>query len=382
MDFHLSPEHESVRKFVRDFGEEEIVPVAREYDRSASYPTDVVKRAAEAGLLAPNVPQEYGGRGFDPVRMVLYTKELWRADPGIGLAIQARGFGSTMLLDYGEEWMCETWLPDVVDGKIGTCLALTEPAHGSDMGGIQTEAERDGDEWIINGEKKWITGASVADVAIVIARTTQDAGYRGLTAFLVPTDLDGFHAEPIEGKLGIRAADVAEIDINSVRVPVDHVIGEVDNGFYQLLDFFRTERVNVAAQAVGVGSAALEAAVDYANQRTQGDKPIKEYQAVQHKIAEMGSNLEAARALTYRTASAAATDADETMKLASMAKQFASKTAVEIADEAIQVHGGPGYVSEYPVEKYLRDARVTKIYEGTNEIQKNIIARELLQQDE
>ncbi|WP_424009300.1 acyl-CoA dehydrogenase family protein [Haloferax denitrificans] len=378
MAYELTESHDEIRERVRAFGEEAIAPVAREYDRTAEYPDDIIAEAAESGLVGANVPSEYGGLGLDSLEMAIYTEELWRADPGIGLAIQARSFGSTLLLDQADEQLCETWLPRITAGEVGTCMALTEPDYGSDMAGIQTRAERDGDEWTLTGKKKWITGASVADVAIIIARTTQDAEHRGLTAFLVPTDRDGFEATPITGKLGIRAADVAGIELDDVRIPKENVVGEVDRGFYHLLEFFETERVNVAAQAVGVAQAALDAATDYANSRTQGEKPIKEYQAIQHKIAEMGSAVEAARSLTYRAASAGDRGDDDAMKLASMAKQFASERAVEVADEAVQVHGGPGYVEDNLVEKYYRDARITKIYEGTNEIQKNIIARELL----
>jgi len=378
MAYELAGSHDEIRERVRAFGEEVIAPVAREYDRTAEYPDSIIAEAAESGLVGANVPSEYGGLGLDPLEMAIYTEELWRADPGIGLAIQARSFGSTLLLDQADEKLCETWLPRITAGEVGTCMALTEPDYGSDMAGIQTRAERDGDKWTLTGKKKWITGASVADVAIIIARTTQDAEHRGLTAFLVPTDRDGFEATPITGKLGIRAADVAGIELDDVRIPKENVVGEVDRGFYHLLEFFETERVNVAAQAVGVAQAALDAATDYANSRTQGEKPIREYQAIQHKVAEMGSAVEAARSLTYRAASAGERGDEDAMKLASMAKQFASERAVEVADEAVQVHGGPGYVEDNFVEKYYRDARITKIYEGTNEIQKNIIARELL----
>jgi len=351
-----------VREAVREFGENEIEPVAREHDEARSYPHDVVEKAADLDLVAPTIPVEYGGAGMDLLTSVVVTEELWRADPGIGSAVGSRGFGSNMVREYGDEWMKEEWLPRIAAGDSACCSCISEPAHGSDVAGIETTAERDADGWVLDGNKMWITNGTVA-------------GHHGITAFLVPTDREGFEPTKIDNKLGIRASDLAEVQLNDVRVPEENVIGGVDEGFYQLMDFFASGRTSVAAQAVGTAQAAVDAATEYAAEREQGGQAISEYQAVSHMVAEMATNTEAARSLTYRAAAhvEAGDDAAAT-RFASMAKLFAAERAVEVADDGVQVHGGAGFVTDHPVERYYRDARITKIYEGTSEIQKNIIA--------
>jgi alkylation response protein AidB-like acyl-CoA dehydrogenase len=391
--FSLTEEHRAIREAVRAFGEQEIRPVAREHDEHREYPHDLVQQAADLDLLAPGIPEEYGGAGMDTLGTLVVTEELWRADPGIGSAIGSRGFGTQMILAYGDEWMKEKWLPRVTGGESATASAISEPAHGSNVAGIETTAEKreareersgataetDGDEWVLDGSKMWITNGTVADVAIVMAKTDPGAGHDGITAFLVPTDSEGFTAHKIDNKLGIRASDLAELTLDGVRVPADHVVGEVDAGFYQLMEFFAVGRAGVAAQAVGAAQGALDAAVDYAGEREQFGQPIAEFQAIRHKIAEMATAVEAARSLTYRAGAHVEAGADDlAARFASMAKLFASEHAVEVADEAIQVHGGAGFVTDHPVERYYRDARITKIYEGTSEIQKNIVADRLL----
>ncbi|WP_129116567.1 acyl-CoA dehydrogenase family protein [Halegenticoccus tardaugens] len=379
MTFQLSDEQRAIRDVVRDFGENEIRPVAREHDEEKRYPHDLVETAARYDLVAPTIAEEYGGAGMDLLSSIVVTEELWRADPGIGSAIGSRGFGTSMIQKFGDEWMKEEWLPKVASGEIATCSCISEPAHGSNVAGIETRAEREGDGWVLDGTKMWITNGTVAELAVVMAKTDRGAGHRGITAFLVPTDAEGFEATKIDNKLGIRASDLAEIVLDGVRVPEENVIGEVDRGFYQLMNFFADGRTSVAAQAVGVAQAALDESVDYANEREQGGKLIREYQAISHKIAEMATNVEAARSLTYRAASHVESgDAELAAKYASMAKLFASEHAVDVADEAIQVHGGAGFVTDHPVERFYRDARITKIYEGTSEIQKNIIADRVL----
>ncbi|MFB6093674.1 MAG: acyl-CoA dehydrogenase family protein [Halanaeroarchaeum sp.] len=379
MAFQLSDEQRAIRTAVREFASEEIEPVAAEHDQAGDYPDELVQKAAELDFIAPHIPTKYGGAGMDTLSSTIVTEELWRGDPGIGSAIGSRGFGTTMIKKFGDEWMKEEWLPRVADGDAATASAISEPAHGSNVAGIQTRAERDGDGFVIDGNKMWITNGTVADVAVVMTKTSPGEGHRGITAFLVPTDLDGFSAEKIDNKLGIRASDLAELILDDVRVPEENVIGEVDEGFYQLMEFFADGRVSVAAQAVGAAQAALDAAKDYATDREQFDQEIAEFQAIRHKIAEMATKVEAARSLAYRAATHVQEGDDEVArKLASMAKLFASEHAVDVADEAIQVHGGAGYVTDHPVERYYRDARITKIYEGTSEIQKNIVADTLL----
>jgi alkylation response protein AidB-like acyl-CoA dehydrogenase len=379
MSFQTSAEHEAIRKAVREFGEEELRPVAREHDEEGTYPEDLRRQAAELDFVAPHIPAEYGGAGMDMLGRVIVTEELWRADPGLGSAIGSAGFGSSMILEYGDEWMKEEWLTRIAAGESASSTCISEPAHGSDVAGMETTAEKDGDEYVIDGNKMWITNGTVADVAVVMAKTDPGAGHRGITAFLVPTDLEGYEPTKIDNKLGIRASDLAEIQLNGVRVPEDNIIGTENKGFYQLMDFFASGRTGVAAQAVGAAQGALDVALDYAGEREQFDQKIGEFQAIQHKLADMATDTEAARSLTYRAAGAVeAGKDDQAVKLASMAKYFASETSVDVADESIQVHGGSGYVSDYPAERFYRDARITKIYEGTSEIQKNIIADRLL----
>ena len=379
MSFTTTGEHEAIRQAVREFGEEELKPVAREHDEGQIYPEDLRRAAAELDFVAPHVPEEYGGAGMDMIARCIVTEELWRADPGLGSAIGSAGFGSSMILKYGDEWMKEEWLTRITAGESASCSCISEPAHGSNVAGIETTAEKDGDEWVLNGNKMWITNGTVADVGVVMAKTSPDAGHKGITAFLVPTDREGFQPSKIDNKLGIRASDLAEVVIDDVRIPERNVIGEVDKGFYQLMDFFGSGRTGVAAQAVGAAQGAFDAAREYAGEREQFDQKIGEFQAIRHKLAEMATDIEAARSLTYRAASQVEQDnPDQAAKYASMAKLFASEHAVDVADEALQVFGGAGYVTDHPAERYYRDARITMIYEGTSEIQKNIIADRLL----
>jgi alkylation response protein AidB-like acyl-CoA dehydrogenase len=379
MTFSLSAEHQAVRRAVREFSLNEIQPVAREFDEQKRYPEKLRQKAAQFDFVAPKVPDAYGGAEMDTLSSLIITEELWRVDPGIGLCIEAADFGSDMLLEYGDDWMKDEWLPRLTSGEAVTASGISEPAHGSDVAGIETRAEQDGDDYVINGTKFWITNGTVADLAIVMAKTDSGAGHEGITAFLVPTEVDGFTAEPIDNKLGLHASDTAELILDDVRVPADHILGEENEGFYQLMDFFAPARANVAAEAVGAAQGALDAALDYATERKQFGQSISEYQAIRHKLAEMATTIDAARSLTYRAATAIDEGRSaEATKFASMAKLFASERAFEVVDDAVQVHGGAGYVSDHPVERLLRDVRVTKIYDGTSEIQKNIIADQLL----
>lgn len=379
MSFRLGPAYEAIQRSVKEFGENEIRPVAREHDAEKKYPVSLRKKAADLDFVGPHIPEEYGGAGMDFIAATIVTEELWRADPGIGSAIGSASFGTSMLLEYGDDWMKDTWLPKIAAGEAVSSSAISEPAHGSNVAGMETVAEKDGDDWVINGNKTWITNGTVADLSLVMAKTDPDAGHRGISVFLVPTDTPGFTANKIDNKLGIRASDLGELVLDDVRVPEENLVGEKNQGFYQLMDFFADGRVRVAAQAVGVSQAAVDAAVEYANEREQFDQPIAEFQAIQHKIANMATSVEAARSLTYRAASEVTDgDDDQAARWASMAKLFASEQAVDVTDDAIQVHGGAGFVSDHPVERYYRDARITKIYEGTSEIQRNIIADRIL----
>jgi alkylation response protein AidB-like acyl-CoA dehydrogenase len=396
MEFQLTDEQKQLREEVRKFADEEIRPVATEYDVAEEYPHEIMDKAADMGLLAPHVPVEYGGVGYSSVENAILTEELFAADPGIGLCVSSAGFGAEALMEFGTDEQKERVLPEVTAGDAVMGSAISEPQAGSDVTSVATRAEKrearsasersgsaaekDGDEWVINGSKMWITNGTVADYFVVVCETDPeiDDRYSGYSQILVEADRDGLTRDKITGKLGIRASDTAELRFDDVRVPEENLIGQRGMGFLQLMQFFDETRTAVAAQGVGIARGAAERALEYAEEREQFDRPISDFQAIKHKLAEMHTNTEAARWLTYRSAWAVDNESGDLTALASMAKEFASRTAVEVANEAVQVHGGAGYVNDHDVERLYRDAKITQIYEGTTEIQKNIIARELL----
>ncbi|PAU84627.1 acyl-CoA dehydrogenase [Halorubrum salipaludis] len=380
MEFQLTDEQKQLREEVRKFADEEIRPVATEYDVAEEYPHEVMEKAADMGLLAPHVPVEYGGVGYSSLENAILTEELFAADPGIGLCVSSAGFGAEALMEFGTDEQKERVLPEVTAGDAVMGSAISEPQAGSDVTSVATRAEKDGDEWVINGSKMWITNGTVADYFVVVCETDPeiDDRYSGYSQILVEGDRDGLTRDKITGKLGIRASDTAELRFDDVRVPEENLIGQRGMGFLQLMQFFDETRTAVAAQGVGIARGAAERALEYAEEREQFDRPISDFQAIKHKLAEMHTNTEAARWLTYRSAWAVDNEAGDLTALASMAKEFASRVAVDVADEAVQVHGGAGFVNDHDVERLYRDAKITQIYEGTTEIQKNIIARELL----
>ncbi|GAA0535277.1 acyl-CoA dehydrogenase family protein [Halorubrum ejinorense] len=380
MEFQLTDEQRQLREEVRKFADEEIKPVATEYDVEEEYPYEIMDKAADMGLLAPHVPVEYGGIGYSSLENAILTEELFAADPGIGLCISSAGFGAEALMEFGTEAQKERVLPEVTAGDAVMGSAISEPQAGSDVTSVATRAEKDGDEWVINGSKMWITNGTVADYFVVVCETDPDIDdrYSGYSQILVEGDRDGLTRDKITGKLGIRASDTAELRFDDVRVPEENLIGQRGMGFLQLMQFFDETRTAVAAQGVGIARGAAERALEYAEEREQFGRSISDFQAIKHKLSEMHTNTEAARWLTYRSAWAVDNEAGDLTALASMAKEFASRTAVEVADEAVQVHGGAGFVNDHDVERLYRDAKITQIYEGTTEIQKNIIARELL----
>jgi acyl-CoA dehydrogenase len=379
MDFALTEEQQQIRDEVRRFAENEIEPVAKEYDVDEKYPHEVMDKAAEMGLTGASIPIEYGGAGYSNLESALITEELFAVDPGIGLCVSSAAFGAHAIMGFGTEDQKERFLRPVAEGDAIMGAAISEPDTGSDVSSVSTQATKDGDEWVINGNKMWITNGSVGDYFVVLCQTDPDADgkYNGFSQIVVESDRDGFEADKITGKLGIRASDTAELILNDVRVPEENLIGTRDAGFLQQMQFFDETRTAVAAQGVGIAKGAAEAALEYAEDREQFDRPISEFQAIQHKLAEMHTNIEAARNLTYKAAWNVDQGEDIT-KLASMAKEYASRVAVDVANEAVQIHGGAGFVNDFPVERFYRDAKITQIYEGTTEIQKNIIARELL----
>jgi acyl-CoA dehydrogenase len=397
MDFGLSDEQQAIRDEVRRFAENEIEPIAKEYDREEKFPHEIIEKAAEMGLTGANIPIEYGGAGYSPLEVAIIVEELFAVDPGIGLSITSASFGGDAIMEFGTEEQKERFLEPVARGEAIMGAAISEPDVGSDVSSVSTRARKDtveqsstssetptasqnGDEWVINGNKMWITNGSVGDYYVVLCQTDPDAAdrYSGFSQIVVESDRDGFEADKITGKLGIRASDTAELVFDDVRVPEENLVGTRGAGFLQLMQFFDETRTMVAAQGVGIAKGACERALAYAQEREQFGQSISEFQAIQHKLADMHTKTEAARNLTYKSAWSINNEDEQLTSLASMAKEYASRVAVDVADEAVQVHGGAGYVNDFDVERFYRDAKITQIYEGTTEIQKNIIARELL----
>jgi len=379
MDFELSDEVKQIRDEVRRFGENEIAPVATEYDQKEEYPHEVVDKAAEMGLTGTGIPVEYGGAGYDGVENIAIAEELFAIDPGIALCVMSTSFGSSALEAFGTGEQKEEYLRPVAEGDAIMGAAISEPDTGSDVSSVSTTAEKEGDEWVIDGNKMWITNGSVGDWFVVLCKTDDDPDHRydGFSQILVEADRDGFEADKITGKMGIRASDTAELLLDNVHVPEENLVGTEGDAFLQQMQFFDATRAGVAAQGVGIARGAAERALEYAQEREQFDQPIAEFQAIEHKLAEMFTDTEAARNLTYKAAWQANNDIDGATKIASMAKEYASRVAVDVTQEAVQVHGGAGFVNDFDVERFYRDAKIVQIYEGTTEIQKNVIAREL-----
>ena len=367
-------EHEAVRKAVRQFADEEIAPIRREYDEpgEVQFPWTVFRKAADLDFLAPHFPEEYGGSGMDFLSTVIVHEEFNRADPGIGTGVLSGAFGTEMILEFGEEWQKDEFVRPVLAGEMACGTSISEPNAGSDVASIRTTAELDGDEYVLNGSKTWASTGPVADFMLVMAKTTPDAGHTGISAFIVPTDVEGFTVEREIEKLGLRASPTAEISISDARVPAENLVGEEDEGFYQLMEFFNENRIMVAANALGAAIGAFEIAYDYTHEREAFGQSIGEFQGIQWKLADMATKIETTRAAIYRAATRHQAG-DDVRQLASIAKYHASEISEEVSSEAIQIHGGYGYTRDFPVEKFYRDTRVQKIVEGTSEIQKNII---------
>ena len=376
MDLALTPEQELIRRTAREFVDREIAPHAREWDRAEEMDRGIVKRLADIGYLGATIPEEYGGMGLDTVSYCLVIEELGRADSSVrGVVSVNVGLVGKTILRWGTEDQKREWLPRLCSGEVLGCYGLTEPGTGSDAASLATRAKRDGGDWVLSGSKMFITNGTWAGVALIFARTGGE-GPRGITCFLVPTDAEGFGARPVKGKLGLRAQDTAEITLDGVRVPDDARLGEEGKGFRVAMSALDKGRISLAAGCVGIAQGCLEASVGYAKERSQFGRPIARFQLVQELIADIAVETDAARLLTWRAAALADADREHTLE-SSYAKYFASEVAVRAANAAVQVHGGYGYVDEYPVGKYLRDARVTTLYEGTSQIQKLIIGRAL-----
>ncbi|MET1124542.1 MAG: acyl-CoA dehydrogenase family protein [Archaeoglobaceae archaeon] len=380
MNFELTQEQKDIKKAAWEFASNEFKKeIAEELDRKEEFPFELHRKAAQLGFIGVHFPEEYGGAGMGILENALIVEEFCRADSTIGSAIILADFSSEVVMRFGSEEQKKEVLPKVAKGEAITAGCYTEPEAGSDLTAIKTKAEKDGDEWVINGTKTFITNGSIADYFVVLAVTNPEAQprYRGFTTFLVRKDAPGLKITKIGGKMGIRASPTAEVAFKDVRVSEDDVIGELNRGFYQVLEFFDESRIEIAAQALGIAQGAFDRIVNYVKQRKQFGQPIGAFQALQHRIADMKTELEAARLLVYK----AAWNFDQGRidpGLTSMAKYYAARVAVKVCDEAIQMHGGYGYIAEYEVERFYRDAKITEIYEGTKEIQLNTIAKEVL----
>jgi alkylation response protein AidB-like acyl-CoA dehydrogenase len=350
-----------------------------EHERNHSFPKEIWKKACELGFIGIHFPEEYGGQEYGILENILVVEEFCRQDSGMGVALTLSDFASEIILRFGTEEQKKKYLIPVTEGKMISCGGFTEPDHGSDITLMNTTAERDGDEWVINGTKTFITNGTIGDFVNVLCQTDPNASpaYRGQSVIIVERGTPGFSDADVGEKMGIKMTSTGELSFNDVRVPASNLVGEENKGFYQVLEFFDESRIEIAAQALGIAQGAFDRALAYTKERKQFGKKIAQFQVTQHKLADMATKIETTRLMVYKAAWNYDKGRIDPM-LTSMAKMYAAKTAVEVADEAIQLHGGYGYMLEYEVERFYRDAKIMEIYEGTREIQKNTIASSLL----
>ncbi|NYE56614.1 acyl-CoA dehydrogenase [Carboxydothermus ferrireducens] len=377
MNFELSEEHKLLQATVRKFAEEVLKPKVREIDKNGKIPEEIWWQMGELGLMGLPIPEKYGGTGADYLSFVIAVEELARVCPSVALSYSAHiSLGAMPILLFGTEEQKETYLPPLTLGKYLGAFGLTEPNAGSDAGGTQTTAVLDGDHYVINGSKMFITNASYAKYVTITAVTDRTKGTKGISAFIVPVGTPGFTIIDNFEKLGMRGSNTTELVFEDVRIPKENLLGKPGEGFKQFLQVLNNGRIGIAALSVGLAQGAFEQALSYANTRIQFKKPIAANQAIAFKLADMATKIELARNLTYKAAWLKENN-QPFAKEAAMAKLFASEIAVEVALDAVQIHGGYGYITEYPVEMFLRDAKLLTIGEGTSEIQRLIIARQL-----
>ena len=377
MDYFLTEEQQMIKEVARKIAEERIKPLRAELDEKEEFPRELLKVIAQSDLFGVFIPQEYGGFGGGSFENCLAVEELSRGCLGVSTSFAASGLGSYPILLYGSEEQKKKYLPEVATGRKLAAFALTESTAGSDAGGILTSAELKGNEYVLNGTKQWITNAGEADLYSVIAITDRSKGPRGASAFIVEKGDPGFGFGKKESKMGIRASATGELIFNQCRIPKDRLLGREGMGFIAAMKTFDLSRPGVGAQGVGLAQAALEEAIQFARTRVQFGKPIMTFQAIQHMLADMATLIEAARALVYSAARFIDSGAKDVSKISAMAKVFASDAAMKVTTDAVQVFGGTGYMRDYPVEKMMRDAKILQIYEGTNQVQRNIIGQEL-----
>jgi alkylation response protein AidB-like acyl-CoA dehydrogenase len=376
MDFALSDEQRLIAETAREFADKEIIPRVRDNDRAGRFDIELARKLGEVGYLGAPVSERYGGRGLDYIGYALIVEQVGRADSSARTVVSVQ---TSLVCGSIEQWGTEEqkreWLPRLCSGEAFGCFGLTEPDTGSDAANLRTRAKRTDSGWILNGTKMWISLGNVAEVALIFAQTDPEKKHKGLACFLVPTASEGFITQEIHGKLGLRSSDTAELSLDGVEVPDSAMLGEIGDGFKVAMSALDKGRYSVAAGCVGICDGCVEASVAYSKERKQFDVPIASFQLVQAMIAEMVVKRDAARMLVYRAGDLKDRGEPSTVET-SIAKLYATESAVECANAAIQVHGGSGYVDDYPVERYLRDARVTTLYEGTSQIQKLIIGRD------
>jgi butyryl-CoA dehydrogenase len=375
IDFELTDEQRLIRETARDFTDNEIVPVARENDRNERFDTELVQKMADMGFLGAIVSEEYGGRGLDYRTYGLIVEEIGRGDSSARTVVSVQtSLVCSSIERWGSEEQKHAWLPKLCTGEALGCFGLTEPSSGTDAASLKTRATKIDGGWKLNGQKQWISLGNHAKVALIFAQTDPEKGHRGLACFLVPTDSDGFSSGEIHGKLGLKASDTAELSLSDVEVPDEAMMGEIGDGFKVAMTALDSGRFSVASGCVGISQGCVNASVQYAKEREQFGRPIASFQLVQAMLADMIVDTEAARGLVWKAGWLKDTGKPSTTET-SIAKLFATEAAVRNANLAIQVHGGSGYVDDHPVERYLRDARVATLYEGTSQIQKLIIGR-------
>ena len=379
MDFELTNRQKQIRLDAREFAEGELVPIGKECEAKGEFPRDIIKKAAQLGFVGVDIKKEYGGLGLGLLEHAIVSEEFWRAEPGLGQIFAQTVFGSDVLLLYGSEEQRKRCLPPLVKGDWVMGFSITEPEAGSDAGSVTTTAIRVGDEYVINGNKVMISNGTEAKFLLVFCVTDPEgtAKSKRHSILLVETDRPGYKADKIHGKMGLHASDTANIFFNNVRVPKENLVGGEGNGFFQLMNFLDRSRVIIAAHAVGLAQGAMEQAVNYVKKRKQFGKTIASFQITQFKVAEMATLIETARNLTYKACWSIDRGVPDS-QLSAMAKWWACHIAVRVVDEALQLHGGYGYLDDYPIERYYRAAKLLEIYEGTKEIQKLVIGRRIL----
>lgn len=380
MNFELTEEQKMIKGMVSDFAQKEILPIMRECDEKQEFPHQVVSKLGELGLMGIIFPEEYGGSNYGYLEYVVAIEELSKVDPAIGLTVAAHiSLCTNHIYTFGSKEQKDEYLPDLVTGKKIGAWGLTEPEAGSDAGGTKTTAKKEGDCWVLNGSKNFITHAKVGSVAVIIARTSLEKGNKGISAFIVEKGTKGFYAGKKEDKLGMRASDTGSLVMEDCRIPLENIIGEEGRGFSQAMQILDGGRISIAALALGIAEGAYEAALKYSTQRKQFGCTISEFQAIQWMLADMATEIEAARLLTFKSAYLL-DKKKKVIKESSMAKLYASEAAMRAVNNAVQILGGYGYIKDYPVEKFYRDAKLCTIGEGTSEIQRLIIAKSILSQ--